>query len=117
MRSKRKLSLKSTFFSLLGYEEAPPETPHAERLESLRFAMLEALGHDGFRSHPYLGRKLRFAEDVQVLWYARSELMAALASLHGETRARQELDQLSSLFQGLLPPGLTQGTGPGKTPG
>jgi hypothetical protein len=79
--------------------------------------MLEALGHDGFRSYPYLGRKLRFAEDVQTLWYARSELMAALASLHGEARARQELERLTRLFHGLLPPGLTPGAGPGKPPG
>ena len=37
--------------------------------------------------------------------------MAALASMHGESWARQEMERLSDLFQGLLPNGLTTPSG------
>jgi len=105
MRPK-KLSITSTFFSLLGYGNASPEAPQAERLEQLRVVMLDTLIDANCESHFRLTRKLQFAEDAQALWYARSELMEVLAGLHGEIHARQEIDQLNPLFAGLLPKAL-----------
>ena len=110
-----KLNLKSTFFSLLGYSTPLPEAQQSDQLEKLRALMLASLGDAGNIAHIRLARKLRFSDDAQGLWYARSELMAALSAMHGETRARQEMDQLTAQFQGLLPKGLYSGHG--RTPG
>lgn len=105
----RKLNLKSTFFSLLGYVGASPEATQPLQLEELRVAMLATLGEAGCDHHTRVARKLRYADDVQGLWYARSELMAALAAMHGEAHARREIERLSALFRGLLPRGMTSG--------
>lgn len=104
-----KLNLKSTFFNLLGYVGGAKATHTPLQLEHLRLAMLETLGESGSAAHARVARQLRFADDVQALWYARSELMAALAEQHGEARARQELERLGALFTGLLPAGMTAG--------
>jgi len=103
----RKLNLKSGFLHLLGYASVSTEVPQPLRLEQLRLAMLGTLGEAGCEEHARLARQLRFAGDVLGLWYSRSELMAALASMHGETRAREEMERLSTLFQGLLPRSMT----------
>ncbi len=105
-----KLNLKSTFFNLLGYVGGAKVAHTPLQLEHLRLAMLETLGESGLAAHPRVARRLRFADDVQTLWYARSELMAALAEQHGEARARQELERLGALFNGLLPAGMTAGS-------
>ena len=76
------------------------------RLEDIRGAMVSALGERGHDAYPALLRRLRCATDVQGLWYARSDLMAALAKLHGERHAQRQLRSLTNMFQGLLPPGL-----------
>ena len=43
---------------------------------------------------------------MQSLWYLRGDLMAALASSHGEAAAREKLETLSEMFEDLLPRGL-----------
>ncbi len=111
----RKLSLKSTFFNLLGYGSATKDGPTPLQLEQLRLAMLALLGDAGAAAHPRVARKLRFADDVLTLWYARSELMAALADQLGEARARQEMERLGDRFAGLLPAGMA--TAPNRTAG
>jgi hypothetical protein len=106
-----KLNLKNSFFSLLGYHGTAEEFPQPLRLEELRLAMLATLGEAASEQHAQVARKLRGASDALALWYSRSELMVALSSIHGETRARQEMNRLSDLFQGLLPEGLTAASG------
>jgi hypothetical protein len=103
-----KLNLRSTFFSLLGYVNASPATPPLG-LEQLRQAMLSALDEASSEHHAKVARQLQFAGDVQTLWYARTELMAALAAKHGEARARKEMDDLTARFRLLLPRSMTNG--------
>ena len=88
------------------------KTALAGRLESIRLAMLDALGEVGDDRFPQTVRKLRFASDVQSLWYLRGEMMEALASLHGEASAHQQVDHLSVMFRGLLPGGLSSRVSP-----
>ena len=52
-------------------------------------------------------RRVFHSKDAQALWYARAELMAALADLHGERVAHQRMAALSPMFDGLLPKSLT----------
>jgi hypothetical protein len=104
-----KLNLKSSFFNLLGHvgglRHAHPQSP--EQVERLRQTMLEALGEAGAAAHPILARQLRCADDAIGLWYARTDLMAALAEQSGESLARQAMDRLNAQFAALLPPGMT----------
>jgi len=63
------------------------------------------LGEDGPTRFPQIIRRIRYADDIQALWYLRGDLMAALAALHGEAAARQRVASITDQFQGLLPRG------------
>ena len=101
-----KPSLTSSFYSFMGYAAIVPKSVRAERTENIREAMLDALGPGNSAECVQIRRRIRFARDIEGLWYLRGELMAALATLQGEAAARQKIDSLSTLFQGLLPGGL-----------
>jgi len=73
------------------------------RVEEIRQAMLESLGDTGRSAFPAIERRVRFASDVQGLWYLRGEMMEALSSLQGEYMARRKIDEVSTLFRGVLP--------------
>ena len=78
----------------------------AHRLEDIRLAMLDMLGDEGARQNPQVARRIRFGGDAQALWYARADLMSALANMSGERAARARTESLSVLFDGMLPMGL-----------
>ena len=85
------------------------ETPHAalsDRTEDIRQVMLHELGQYGEKKFPAIARRVRFAPDVQGLWYARTDVMAILANTHGETIAREKMARISRLFNGLVPKSL-----------
>lgn len=75
----------------------------AHRVERVRDAMLGLLGDEGARRHPHVVRRIQFSVDEMALWYARGELMAALADLYGEEAAHQHLSRQTALFKGLVP--------------
>lgn len=102
-----KPNLKSSLYALLGHDPAPK--PECGSIDRIRGSMLELLGEQGQSHHAKLAQRLRYAAEPQALWYARSELMAALAAIHGEARARQQVEGLTPLFGGLLPDSLTRG--------
>lgn len=101
-----KPSLKSTFFSLLGFAESTSPISQLELLEQLRQAMLATLGDEGNENFVRVSRNLRYAEGVTGLWYARGNLMRALAAMHGELWAHHTLEELDTLFRVLLPKGM-----------
>ena len=96
--------------ALLGRAEPTPQAVSA-RTEVIRELMLQELGDYGERKFPAVARRVRYAPDVQGLWYARSDVMAILATTHGETVAREKIARISSRFHGLLPKSLTSKTG------
>lgn len=102
--------LKSSCMSLLGRAEISPVVLY-DRTEDIRELMLTELGEYGEKFHPAVARRVRYAPDVQGLWYVRSEVMAILASAHGETIASRKLAVISRQFKGLLPAALTSGSG------
>ena len=87
-----------------------PQEPDAERLahrmEDIRMAMLDMLGDPGAQQYPQVTRRIRAGGDALALWYARADLMAALAGLHGEQVARTRMVSLSAMFEGMLPRGM-----------
>lgn len=98
-----KPNLKS-IYGLLG-QSAPPAAPVApSRLQAVRVAMLDAaMACDIGKLHPHVVRRISYADDIRALWYARSDLMMALANERGEAFAQQQITNLSPLFDGLLP--------------
>lgn len=75
----------------------------AHRLEQIRSAMLALLGEEGAARYPQVVRRIQFSADEMALWYARSELMAALADLYGEETAHRRVARQTVLFKGLVP--------------
>ena len=99
-------SLRNSLYGLLGHAQ-PSDTTLDSRMEDIRESMLDLLGTSGPRDFPQVTRRIRYAGDVQSLWYLRGDLMAVLASLHGEAQARSHIQSLTDMFRGLLPKALT----------
>ena len=70
------------------------------------------LGDNGSKRFPLVTRRIRYANDLQALWYLRGDLMGALAATHGESMAREKIQEISNMFRGLLPGGLTSRPSP-----
>jgi hypothetical protein len=104
-----KNTLRDSFFGWLGVAAPqPPLQPqqqqHAEAgLKLIRRRMLQALMTGGpFGASDLCGR-LVTAQDVQALWYQRTDLMQVLCRSQGEAQARAVLSDITRLFEGLLP--------------
>jgi hypothetical protein len=81
---------------LYAAERQPKTTP--QDLERARQAMLGALGEAGAAANARLHRRIRYAGDLDDLWYLRSDLMADLSLRHGEAQARTMLQPITALF-------------------
>jgi len=87
----------------------PPSAPTATMeydIEDVRRAMLGLLTDAHDARFPHVLRRIRYATDVQGLWFLRGDLMAALASTFGEAAAREKLETVSGMFADLVPDGL-----------
>ncbi len=78
----------------------------AQHLETIRASMLSTLANASTRQSQWLHKRLRDAREVQDLWYLRSDLLQALASVEGEQKARQRMTYITTLFDGALPPAM-----------
>ncbi len=97
--------------SLLGWLGASPSDT-VPTVEQARHAMLELLlfecmGMDE-AAHLALLRRIRYARDLEALWYLRPELVQALAVQHGERVARSRVNGLCGFFEGLAGADRTQ---------
>lgn len=92
----------SSVMSMLG--EATPELTAKARIETIRKAMLDNLADipPNIRLTKVHSR-VRFAPDIQALWYLRGDIMTLLAEARGEAHATERLTRITVLFQGLLP--------------
>jgi hypothetical protein len=102
-----KPNLRSSIYGLLGNPAPPSESMLESSTEDIREAMLSSLGESGPQQFPQVTRRIRYANDIQALWYLRGDLMGALAALHGEAKAREKVASVSALFDGLLPGSLS----------
>ncbi len=50
-----------------------------------------------------IAQRVRFADDLEALWYLRQDLLMALSAVDGEAAAQHQLTQINSLFKGRLP--------------
>ncbi|MBI5278002.1 MAG: hypothetical protein HY854_16250 [Burkholderiales bacterium] len=107
-----KPNLKNSLYGLLGHASNPTESTLENGTEDIREAMLALLGENSPKRFPQLTRRLRYAADIQALWYLRGDLMATLATIHGETAARQQVRAITEMFDGLLPGSLSSRPSP-----
>ena len=107
-----KPNLRSSIYGLLGNPIAPSESMLESGTEDIRESMLLVLGEAGPKHFAQVTRRVRYANDIQALWYLRGDLMAALAAVYGEMAAREKIAAITTRFQGLLPNGLTSRPSP-----
>ena len=105
-------SIRTSIYGLLGHSVSPSESMLENGTEDIREAMLSLLGETGARQFPHVTRRIRYANDLEALWYLRGDLMAAMAAMQGEATARHEVQQITRMFQGLLPGSLASRPGP-----
>lgn len=104
--------VRNSIYGLLGHSTVPSESTLETGTEDIREAMLGLLGDAGSKTFPHVTRRIRYANDIQALWYLRGDLMAALAAMYGEAGARERMQTVTQLFQGLLPGSMTSRPSP-----
>lgn len=104
-----KPTLRNSFFGWLSSEPEPVYHTGdiSLQLEEIRHAMLLCLAETGKPREETLGNKIRTTDDVQTLWFARSDLMQSMAATIGETRARQQMAIITKMFNGLISESIT----------
>ena len=105
-------TLRNSIYGLLGNPAAPTDSILENGLEDIREAMLGLLGDAGRTQFANVTRRIRYANDIQALWYLRGDLMAALAATRGEAAARQQVHGITEMFSGLLPGSLNSRPSP-----
>jgi hypothetical protein len=73
------------------------------QLGRIRTAMLSVLQAHAGHSIQRISQRVRFAVDVEALWYLRQDVMTALSAIDGESAARRQMKSINSMFKGGLP--------------
>lgn len=107
-----KPNLRSSIYGLLGNPVTPSDSMLETGTEDVRESMLAVMGEAGPKHFPQVTRRIRYANDIQALWYLRGDLMAALAAMHGEATAREKVASITRMFRGLLPGALNSRPSP-----
>ena len=97
-------NLRNNLHDLLGRDK-PSSTAWVrdQGLEEVRRAMLHSLlGLTGCEV-ARMNMRLRYAGDIEALWYLRSDLLDTLTLLRGEAIAQTVLDRITPMFQGQSP--------------
>jgi len=69
----------------------------------IRHAMLALLQfHSGNRVQN-VAQRIRFANDLEALWYLRQDVVTALSDFDGESAARRKIKEINVMFKGRLP--------------
>jgi hypothetical protein len=100
-----KSSFTSSFLALLTGGHLPIEETVSlnERTDELRDSMVKLIESISNFQATRAAQRIRYATDLQSLWFLRTELMAVLAARYGEATARERLDALTEQFEDLLP--------------
>lgn len=103
-----KPNLRSSIYALFSSGLPPPgqDSVLDVGIEDIRAAMLALMGEVQDGRFLHVVRRIRYATEVLSLWYLRGDLMAALASRHGEALSREKLKPITQMFQEIVPQGL-----------
>ncbi|MFY3384973.1 hypothetical protein [Paracidovorax sp. MALMAid1276] len=99
-----KPNLRNSLHDLLGRDK-PSSTAWVrdQGLEDIRRAMLLCLAGASGCEVARMNMRLRYAGDIEALWYLRGDLFTTLLPLRGKAHAQDALDRITPLFQGQLP--------------
>ena len=103
MRWFKTKDLRSSIYAMFSVSTRATQADDAATMDQIREAMLAHCGDDPGERAAGLARRIRYATDLQALWFMRGEIMQLLARNEGEAAARGKVDELSALFSGLLP--------------
>lgn len=99
--------LRNSLYAMLTtFGADPPRGAVHHNIDDIRQSMLALVEEDGGERSMRLARRIRYAQDLETLWFMRGEVMGLLARLHGEASALEQVEELSSMFADLLPSGL-----------
>ena len=99
-----KPNIRNSLHDLLGRDK-PSSTAWVrdQGLEDIRRAMLQCLAGVSGCEVARMNMRLRYAGDIEALWYLRTDLFNTLIPLRGQADAQRVLDHVTPLFQGQLP--------------
>ena len=69
----------------------------------IRTAMLSLLQNNAGHAAQRVAQRVRFAGDLEALWYLRQDVLTAMSAVDGEATARRHMRQINRLFKGGLP--------------
>lgn len=101
-----KPNLRTGIYGFLGFHPPLTDSMLERGTEDVRDSMLALLGDSASTRFPQITWRIRYAADILALWYLRGELMGALSEMQGEAIARDQIDKVTHMFDGLLPNGL-----------
>lgn len=103
-----KPNLRSSLHAIFpsSFPASAPTATMEYGIDDIRQAMLALMTGALDEQFPHVARRIRYATDIQALWFLRGDLMRALASTCGEAAARERLEPMSDMFEDLLPTGL-----------
>jgi hypothetical protein len=106
--------MQSIISSIRGLLSPPKETPQRSlvQIEHIREAMLQSIGEAGCMQFPTIEGRILYADELEELWYLRSDVMMVVSTLKDETAARQSLRRITNMFEGLLPKGMSSRPAP-----
>jgi hypothetical protein len=96
-------AVRSSILGLLGNPAPPGDSTLLDQTEAIRYAMLQVMGDDAAADFPAVVRRVRYADDIQGLWFLRSDLMGALSRMYGEHKARDVMEAINEMFEGFIP--------------
>ncbi|WP_435456240.1 hypothetical protein [Variovorax sp. LT2P21] len=73
------------------------------QLVQIRTSMLSLLEARPGNTVHRVAQRVRFADDLEALWYLRQDVLTTLAEIDGEPSARRQMRRINSLFKGGLP--------------
>ena len=105
----------NAIFGLTHHRQAASDSMIEIGIQDIREAMLELMGGMTDNPSPLITRRIRYAVDIQALWYLRADLMGVMAKRYGEAAARAKLEPITEMFADLGPLGLRSRPSPLST--
>lgn len=97
--------ISSSLMSLLREPEPTAEGHSLTQLERIRQALLDCMAFflEPHGARPKVWDRVLQAQDIQSLWFLRSDVMHMLSDRCGESIARSRLQVVTEMFQGHVP--------------
>lgn len=73
------------------------------QMGQIRTAMLSLLQAHSGHGVARVVQRVRFAGDLEALWYLRQDVLTALSAVDGEVAAQRQMARINRLFKGGLP--------------